>query len=152
MIKKKIILFCLVAIILFGFASSVFALQWPNSPVPGGGTAFDPKDPNTNLTIAIKYFYEWAIVLGGLAVFVVLLYAGFQYLTSAGDPGKTKDARDRITSAIGGLVLLLASFILLNIVNPELTGLSALSRDNIKGIFVFQVGRSSFMGEIPPCD
>jgi len=161
MIKKKIILFCLVAIILFGFASSVFALNWPVSPGPGG-TKLCPTVPAdgcpgpkpSTLTEMIEYFYRWAIVLGGLAAFVVLLYAGFQYLTSAGDPGKTKDARDRITSAIGGLALLLASFILLNIVNPELTGLSALSRDKLKGrgIFDFTMGREFRKVGIPSCE
>lgn len=118
MIKKKVILFCLVIVILFGFALDAFALQWPNSPV---GTQFIPK--TADLKTAIQYFYEWAIVLGGLAAFIMLLAAGVQYLTSTGDPAKTKDARDRIGSAIGGLVLLLASFLLLNILNPELTTL-----------------------------
>lgn len=112
------------------FASPVFALEWPNSPV---GTAFEPTcekppaDPPdctpTTLTGMIKYLYEWGVVLGGLAAFVMLLVAGFQYLTSTGDPGKIKNARDRIASAIGGLVLLLSSFLILNFLNPELTTL-----------------------------
>lgn len=120
MIKKKVILFCLVAIILFGFASSVFALDWPQAPGPGQ-LKLDPQ--TSTLTELIAYLYQWAIVLGGLAAFVMLLAAGFQYLTSTGDPTKTKDARDRIGSAIGGLVLLLASFLILNTLNPELTAL-----------------------------
>lgn len=94
------------------------ALTWPPSPT---GTQFNPA--TTTLPEMIKYLYEWGVVLGGLAAFVMLVVAGFQYLTSAGDPGKISDARGRITSAIGGLVLLLASFLILNFINPELTNL-----------------------------
>lgn len=126
---SQIFAFLFLIVLFSSFALPVFALEWPNSPV---GTSFEPTcdtniDPPgctpSTLTTMIKYLYEWAVVLGGLAAFVMLVVAGIQYLTSTGDPGKAKDARDRITSAIGGLVLLLSSFILLNILNPELTTL-----------------------------
>ena len=71
----------------------------------------------------VQYFYEWGIALGGLAVFIVLIIAGFQYLTSVGDPTKMKEAMDRIESAFLGLVLLLGSWLILNTINPELTTL-----------------------------
>jgi len=125
----RLLLFILVFLIA---ASPVFALEWPMSP---GKTPFEPTcDPKidpphctpSTLTQMVRYFYEWAIVLGGLAAFIMLLVAGFQYLTSTGDPAKTKEARERIGSAIGGLALLLSSFLVLNILNPEFTTLRVL--------------------------
>lgn len=90
---------------------------WPNSPM---GTSLTI---NSSLTDLIKYFYEWGIALGGFAAFIALVIAGFQYLTSAGDAGRMKDAMDRIKSAGLGLVLLLSSFLVLNTINPQLTKL-----------------------------
>jgi len=92
-------------------------VSWPNSPM---GT---PLNDDSNLVNLIKYLYEWGIGLGGLAAFIALVIAGFQYLTSAGNAMKMKDAMDRIKSAGFGLVLLLGSFLILNTINPQLTEL-----------------------------
>jgi len=116
-IKNKKIIVLLVLLGIFGAFSVVFALEvaWPNSPA---GT---PLNDTSNLTDLIKYLYEWGIAIGGLAVFIALVIAGFQYLTSMGDPGKMKEAKERITSAFLGLVLLLGSWLILNTINPGLT-------------------------------
>jgi hypothetical protein len=116
--KDKKIIF---SILLVGFflASSVFALQvsWPNSPM---GTKLTDE---SGLTDFVKYLYEWGIAIGGIATFVALVFGGFLYLTSAGDPGRLKEAKDRIFSAITGLALLLAIYLILNTINPDLTTL-----------------------------
>ena len=91
-------------------------VDWPNSP---RGTVLTGK----SLTNLIQYLYEWGIGLGGFAAFIALIIAGFQYLTSVGNAGKMKDAMDRIKSAGLGLVLLFGSFLILNIINPQLTEL-----------------------------
>lgn len=94
---------------------------WPLSPL--GTNIEDALKPEGGLPVLVKYFYGWLIFLGGLAAFISLVIAGFQYLTSAGDPGKMGDAMSRIKSAGLGLVLLLASVLILNTINPQLTQL-----------------------------
>ncbi|MBU4480794.1 hypothetical protein KKH59_00575, partial [Patescibacteria group bacterium] len=103
--------------------SIVFALEvdWPPSPM---GTDLTDSSTLTNLT---QYLYEWGIAFGGLAAFIALLIAGFMYLTSVGDPQKMADARGRIIWALAGLVLLLAAWLVLNTINPDLTALSPLN-------------------------
>jgi len=123
---KKIILLISVLVILT-FALEVFALEvgWPKSPgIPGVNLTDD-----SNLADLIRYFYEWGIAFGGLAVFIALVIAGFQYLTSMGNPALMKEAKDRITSALLGLVLLLGSWLILNTINPQLTNLYIPSYD-----------------------
>jgi len=90
---------------------------WPPSP------AGDTLSSCTSVTGMIKYIYDWAISLGGLVAFISLVMAGFQYITSAGNAGKMREAMDRIRSAFGGLILLLSSWLILNTINPELTTL-----------------------------
>lgn len=121
LIEKKNILFLLVLIGTFVISFSVFALEldWPTSP---GGIDLNDEQSQT-ITFLIAYIYEWAMVIGGLATFIALVSAGFQYLTSAGDTGKMGEARKQITSAITGLALLLSTFLILNTINPELTTL-----------------------------
>jgi hypothetical protein len=116
---KKIFLIFIGILIPFSIA---FALEidWPPSPL---GT--DLTDAST-LTDLVKYLYEWGIALGGLAAFIALLIAGFIYLTSVGDPQKMADARGRIIWALAGLVLLLAAWLILNTINPDLTNLVKL--------------------------
>ncbi len=118
-LKRGKIIFFFIIFGIFNFASGVLALEtsWPRSP---GGIDLTAS---SSLAVMVKYFYEWGIALGGLAAFFALVMAGFQYLTSTGDPGKIKDASGKIQSAIIGLVMLLASYLVLNLINPELTTL-----------------------------
>lgn len=115
---KKLIFFSILAIGIFIAFSSIFAMEidWPPSPFFNT----DLTDSST-LTDLTKYLYEWGIALGGLAAFVALLIAGFLYLTSVGDANKMADARGRIVLALFGLVLLLAAWLILNTINPDLT-------------------------------
>ena len=63
-------------------------------------------------------------ILSMAAVFAVvqIVIGGFQYALSEA-MGSKQDARDRMTQAIIGLVLGLASFLILNTINPDLVNL-----------------------------
>jgi len=56
------------------------------------------------------------LALGGIVLFLMLLTGGFKYLTSGGDPKATEGAQKTLTYAIGGLVLLAGSYMILNII------------------------------------
>jgi len=117
--NKKLLTLLILPIVL-GFSLKVFALEttWPTSP-------FGTDLTNTStLTDLVKYIYEWGIFIGGLAVFISLLIGGFLYLTSAGNPARMGEAKDRIFSALIGLVLLFSIYLILNVINPELTVLT----------------------------
>jgi hypothetical protein len=146
-IAKRIFLLAMLFLGIFYFASSSLALEndWPASPA--SKISFDD---NITIPEMIKYFYEWGISLGGLAVFIVLLLAGVQYLTSFGDPGKMKDALGRIQSAFFGLILLLSSYMILNVINPELTGLVMPTINPVD--YLESIDPESFPPTtIPPC-
>jgi hypothetical protein len=119
--KKKILLIVFIIFAILSF-SEVFALEvdWPPSPLSPGFTLTD----DSTLTDMVRYFYEWGIFVGGIAVLFSLIIGGILYLTSAGDPAKVSAAKDRITSAIIGLVLLFSIYLILNTINPELTVLT----------------------------
>ena len=54
------------------------------------------EDQNLNQLIA--WFYYFIVGVAGLAAFAAIVWGGVQWLTSAGNPTKITDAKDKITS------------------------------------------------------
>lgn len=76
-------------------------------------------------------FYQWfAGAAGVLAVFMVM-FGGFQWLTAAGNPGRIGQAKESITGAVVGLILLLGSYVLLNTISPAFVAFKPLSPKHI---------------------
>ena len=61
------------------------------------------------------------IPLAGIAAFVILLLGGFQYITSGGDTKAIESAQKTLTSAIGGLILIVLAFLILVLIS-KITG------------------------------
>lgn len=57
------------------------------------------------------------IALIGLAAFIMIVIAGFRYLTSGGNTKGTEQARSTITYAIIGIVVALSAFIILRLLS-----------------------------------
>lgn len=54
--------------------------------------------------------------LAGITLFILIVLGGFQLITSGGDPGKVQAAWKTITFAIGGLVVILLSILILRFI------------------------------------
>jgi len=96
----------------FVFAQSL-EVEYP--AVPGTTLPAEPTLPEY-----VRYIYNFSIIVAGLVAFFSLVYGGFRYLTSVGSPVAMADARSQIFAGILGLVILLASFLILTILNPQL--------------------------------
>ena len=57
-----------------------------------------------------------AMGLAGLIAVVVIVFGGQRYLTSSGDPGKAKQAKDMITYGVIGLVVTVLAWVIVNFV------------------------------------
>ena len=77
----------------------------------------------TTLPEIIKYIYLFSLGIVGLTAFVCIIIGAVQYITSAGNDSKMGDAKDRITSALLGILVLLASVLILTTINPDLINL-----------------------------
>jgi len=67
--------------------------------------------------------------LGGLLALFMLVISGYRYMTSGGNAQQVESAKDTFTSALTGLIVLLIGFILLNVINPDLTNLRDFNLD-----------------------
>jgi len=63
------------------------------------------------------------IGIGGGIAFLLILFGGFQILTSAGDPEKLQAGREVVTSAITGLLLIIFSIFLLRLIGVNIFGI-----------------------------
>ena len=69
----------------------------------------------------VEYLKAFLFVLNGLVggiIVLVLVLAGVQYITSAGDPSRIKNAKGRVQAAMTGLVLYLLMYAILNFLIP----------------------------------
>ncbi|OGM57321.1 hypothetical protein A3E46_01295 [Candidatus Woesebacteria bacterium RIFCSPHIGHO2_12_FULL_46_16] len=62
-----------------------------------------------------------ALAFAGIVLFIMLISGGFKYITAGGDPKGVEEAKKTLTYAIGGMVLLAASFLLLRFIE-QFTG------------------------------
>ncbi len=85
---------------------------------------FDLNVQHDNLDEVIAWIYYFVVTISGLAVFAMLVWGGFSWMTSTGDPAKIADAKERIYSAFLGLIIILASVLIMLAINPELSVLT----------------------------
>lgn len=76
--------------------------------------------------------YKFIAGIAGIAAVIVMMAGGYVWLFAGGNASKVTEAKSLITSAVLGLVLVLGSYMILNLINPELIKLKSL--DDIAGI------------------
>ena len=76
---------------------------------PGQGFA-------TDLGSLINSVLNLVMIIALLLVFLYLILGGIQWITSGGDKGKTEEARNKITAAVIGIIILAAAYALVQFV------------------------------------
>jgi hypothetical protein len=70
-----------------------------------------------------SFFIKWGIGVASGIAFLLILYASFMIMTSAGNPERLKAGQELLTSAISGLILLIFSIFLLNFIGVKILGI-----------------------------
>jgi hypothetical protein len=84
-------------------------------PIPIGAR-FPGEPEKVSLIDHIMYVHKWASIIGTLAAILMIIFAGFKYTTSTGNPEALQDAKDTIIGALIGLSIILLTYILLQVV------------------------------------
>jgi hypothetical protein len=74
----------------------------------------------TSTTLFSSFALRLGIGIAGGVAFLMMLLAGFQLMTSAGDPEKINSAKSLLVSAIGGLLLILFSVFILETIGVRI--------------------------------
>jgi formate hydrogenlyase subunit 3/multisubunit Na+/H+ antiporter MnhD subunit len=115
---KKLVIFSLfIALLLPVVVSAADPINLNlNYPSLGG---FDINE-DQQLEQIVVWVYTLIVTISGFAAFLMITWGGIKWMTSSGDPSKTSDAQDKIKKALLGLLLVLASFLILRVINPDL--------------------------------
>jgi hypothetical protein len=88
-------------------------------------TAIGCIDP-TPSGLFTKFFSIGIGIAGGIA-FLLIVFGGFQIITSAGNPERLNEGKEVVTSAIAGLLMIIFSVFLLKIIGVNILGLPGFS-------------------------
>lgn len=116
-------LYYLPVLMIVGFAlvSPVFAASCPGGSPEGAVCLDNPLGNKTEATQVIGRIIQGALgVLGSLAL-LMLIWGGFQWLTSAGNTEKIEKGTSTMLWAIIGVIVVMSSFILVQTVIRVLT-------------------------------
>jgi hypothetical protein len=98
---------------------SMFALAAAHVRAQGDFTTVD-VDPGrgfaTDFGTLLNAVLSFVMVIAALLVFFYLIWGGIEWITSGGDKGQTEKARNKITAAVIGLIILAASYAILTLV------------------------------------
>lgn len=79
------------------------------------------ENKTTTVGSLVTELYKWAIPLGTALAVLVMIYAGYIYITSQGNPDSVKTAKDLIIGALVGLALIiLAGVIMRNVIGGQI--------------------------------
>lgn len=85
---------------------------------PAGSTNF--INAETSIGSIVSFFVSAIAVVAVLAALVFIIIGAFQWITSGGDKGKVESARNHIIAAIIGLVIVVLSFVIINVITTVL--------------------------------
>lgn len=109
-ISSKAILHLIFLFPLISKASAPVRDDRPIAAIPDNTGVFE----STNLIDTIGIVIQWALGFIGIVVFLIFLFAGFEYATAGGDSSKTEKATGRMVSAIIGLIIIFFAFVASN--------------------------------------
>lgn len=87
--------------------------------LPGGGQLQGPLDPErfTDLASIVNVSLPYLFLIAGIILLGYLIWGGYDYLTSMGDPKKAEMGKAKITHAVIGFIIIFVSYWLVQIVD-----------------------------------
>ena len=95
-------------------------------PITGLAYVFTPDAPPKNVNINILnviagvFNLVWPITVA--VIIIMFIYAGFQFLTAQGDPGKVGEARQSVIWGAAGVAVILLAFSIITLIRTTIGG------------------------------
>ncbi|MDD3729157.1 MAG: pilin [Candidatus Pacebacteria bacterium] len=124
-----IILIIVFTIPYFSFARNL-ELSYPTI----GGLS--PQNTSFPISNYVSYIFSFVIYIAGIIALLALTVAGVNYLISMGNPGKIKEAKEKVLKVFFGVLIIFASFLLLRTISPSFVQLDFEELDPINPIII----------------
>lgn len=82
------------------------SLQTFAQKIDAGSVGVPVTSPDTSLIAILNTIYAWA----GIIAVIVIIIAGYFYVTSGGNPSQTKRAREAVIYSVVGIVVIIMAF------------------------------------------
>ena len=82
-------------------------------------TKINPKDigiPKVGADKVLSGVFNTVYIMAAIVAVIIIIVAGILYVTSNGDPAKTKRAREAILYAGVGIVIIMIAFVITNFI------------------------------------
>ena len=116
---------------LLSAAGSAYALEANYPTLPMIGTITE----DSGLGQYVAYFFGLAMYLAGALAVISFTIGAVQTIMTASSPEVAKDGKDRMKSALLGLVLTLSAFVILQTINPNFISPTLTPLPGVAGIF-----------------
>jgi hypothetical protein len=93
-----------------------------------------PGETTQNPWIAdcVKSLYHYLVVIGSVFAVLFIMIGGIMYLSAGFKSEYASQGKTIMLGSIFGIVILLSSYLILNLINPNLTNLSVISLKNVQ--------------------
>lgn len=83
--------------------------------------------PYNDVNSFAAWFLKWAIGIAGGIAFLMIIFSGFQIMTSSNNPQQLQTGRELLTAAVSGLILIIFSAFLLKLIGVDILGIPGLA-------------------------
>lgn len=109
------------AVMVAGLSNAAVALAQKGGERAGSaagrpGAITQPQGYSTDIGVFIGWVLTVVMVIAILLVLLYLVLGGIEWITSGGEKGKTEAARNKITAAVIGIIILASAYALASFV------------------------------------
>lgn len=97
-----------------------------NRAIPENLSNYESARSGATFAFYLVYLWRTLIFIGGLMVIVYFIMGAFEWITANGEASKITSARNKMTGAIAGFIVLSALFVMLEMIG-NLFGLNLLN-------------------------
>lgn len=120
--KKSLIVIIFLALIVLGIG--LFYAQRPILAAEGNfkwEVSYPFGGPKSELIPDyVEFIYRLAFFVGGALAVLMIILGGIEWTTAGVNPQAKNSAKDKLTKSIMGVLLLMASYVMLRTINPDL--------------------------------
>jgi len=125
--KKSFAVFLLLSLFIFTFSVSPVLAQYGLEET---ARAAEIPTGNSSLPTLIGSFINIVLGVIGVVFLVLLLYAGFLWMTAMGDSKKISTAKDLIIAAVSGIIVIVLAYSITSFVLNSLSDVGNTSSES----------------------